>query len=125
MTIQSYTNGKPPNGPIDIKKVQLRTRGSDAHQPTPWLRPITGGVMAMQLEVHVKPVGLGKFEARLKCGRLLVASSKTPYFAAARLLQEEGVDHDTRLALITEGGLLSMFMPLGKAAKLTVVENER
>ncbi len=63
----------------------------------------------------------GQFEARLGAGgRLLVASSTTPFLDAARALLKLGYAPDTILTMRHDGSTTeALRAPIGKAARLT------
>ena len=63
----------------------------------------------------------GQFEARLGAGgRLLVASSTTPFMDAARALLKLGYAPDTILTMRHDGSTTeALRAPIGKAARLT------
>jgi hypothetical protein len=68
----------------------------------------------------------GKFEARLPDGRVLVASSRTPFCTAARVLVSEGCDLEDTIQMVREiGGTVALTGILGEVAKLTVHERDR
>ena len=48
------------------------------------------------IRIVIAPIGRGRYSAHLG-ERLLVASARTPFFDAARVLLAEGIDPDTRL----------------------------
>jgi hypothetical protein len=55
-----------------------------------------------------------------------VCTSKTPFYSAARALLKQGNDPLTVLLMNPEGSpSCSMRAPIGKAAKLTVLENAK
>ena len=74
------------------------------------------------MNITVSPAGRGRYHARLD-DRLL-CTSYTPFFAAARVLKDEGVPLQTPLTMTHAGSpTVCMRMPLGEAANLTVRED--
>jgi hypothetical protein len=76
--------------------------------------------------IYVKEIGAGKggpvYQAALADGRVL-CKSRVPFFAAARVLQAEGVPADTRLEMRRHGSdRTDMHGRLGKLAGLDVRE---
>jgi hypothetical protein len=68
----------------------------------------------------------GMFEARLPDGRVLVASSRTPFCTAARVLVSEGCDLEDAIQMVRQvGGTVALTGQLGKVAELTVHERDR
>jgi hypothetical protein len=64
------------------------------------------------------------YEARLEDGSLL-GRYRCPFFGAARALLAMGYPEDTTLVMRHEGSeVISLRGPIGKMAKLTVLENE-
>jgi len=71
---------------------------------------------------NITPSGQ-RYEAR--CGGELLATSRTPFFAAARALLERGHSPDDDLTMRHEGQqVVALRATLGKAAGITVIENE-
>ena len=76
------------------------------------------------MKIIVRPTGKGQFSAALEDGRVLVASSRTPFFSAARVLLREGVDPATKIAMIhATSGTESLRSTVGAAAELGVSES--
>jgi len=71
--------------------------------------------------IRVKHTGRGLFDAFDDTKRLLVRSSRTPFFDSARVLLAEGVNPDTHLAMLMNG-TPSLSSTVGHAAALTVSE---
>jgi hypothetical protein len=78
------------------------------------------------LVIIVDPVGhRGRFRAQLD-ERVLVASSRTPFCDAARVLVAEGFDPATRIAMRHAGSATdALTATVGGAAQLTVEEGDR
>jgi hypothetical protein len=75
------------------------------------------------MNIVIRPLGHGRYEAVLD-GRVLCASS-TPLFSAARILQREGTPQCTEITMKHQGSsTISMKSTVGKAAALTVREND-
>jgi hypothetical protein len=74
--------------------------------------------------IKVRPTGQGLFDAYEAGGRLLVKSSRTPFFASARVLLAEGLDPATPIVLLTSDGTPSLSSTVGRAAGLSVSEGE-
>jgi hypothetical protein len=75
------------------------------------------------MNIIIRPLGHGRYEAILD-GRMLCSSS-TPFFSTARILQREGTAHDTEITMKHQGAsTISMKSTVGKAAALTVREND-
>lgn len=76
------------------------------------------------MHIHVQPTGPGRYSARL--GDRLLCESRTPFLSAARVLLQEGVAEETILTMTHRGSsVASLRAPLGVAAGLRVVENDR
>lgn len=76
------------------------------------------------MNITVSPAGRGRFHARL--GDRHLATTKTPFFDAARILKDEGVPLDQPLAMIHEGSnTVALRSTVGAAAKLTVQDNDQ
>jgi hypothetical protein len=77
------------------------------------------------LVIVVEPVGhRGRFGARLE-GRVLVASSRTPFCDAARVLLAEGVDPATRIVMRHAGSATdALSATVSGAAQLTVEDGD-
>jgi len=68
--------------------------------------------------------GGSRYSVRVGSRRL--GTYRCPFFGAARTLLKEGVPEDELLIMHREGSsIVSMQGPIGKAAKLTVIENDR
>lgn len=79
----------------------------------------------MALKIVISPEGRGRYSARLGNNRLCNSSS-TPLLTAARVLLNEGVSPNIVITMTHEGASeVAMKATLGKAAKLTVVENDK
>jgi hypothetical protein len=78
------------------------------------------------LVIIVDPVGhRGRSRAQLD-GRVLVASSRTPFCDAARVLVAEGFDPATRIVMRHAGSATNaLTATMGGAAQLTVEEGDR
>jgi hypothetical protein len=78
------------------------------------------------LVIVVEPVGhRGRFQARVD-GRVLVASSRTPFCDAARALLAEGVDPAARIEMRHAGSSTNaLASTVGGAAKVKVEEGDR
>lgn len=77
------------------------------------------------MEIITSPAGPGRFRACLD-GRVLCASTTTPLFSAARVLEREGVAPSTPLTQRHEGSTItSMRSTVGAAAAWTVTECDR
>ncbi|WP_404292405.1 hypothetical protein ACD578_08925 [Microvirga sp. RSM25] len=75
------------------------------------------------MHITLSPLGRGRFRASID-GRVL-AESRTPFFDAARFLLNEGVYPNEILTAFHEGSsVVAMRASIGKAAGLTVIENE-
>ena len=76
------------------------------------------------IEIIVSPVGKpGQFSASIN-GRVIVASSRTPFLTAARALIAEGISPATIISMRHAGSAItSLRSAVGHAAKLTVRES--
>jgi hypothetical protein len=75
------------------------------------------------IELVIVRAERGRYSAVL--GERVVVTAKEPFFAAARILVAEGFDPNTVLTMRHQGSQTrSLTMPLGKAAKLMVVERD-
>jgi hypothetical protein len=79
----------------------------------------------VSITIIVKNATPGRYTAHID--NELICTSRTPFFAAARVLQSRGVPNDTRITMRHEhrGDLDCLTMTVGKAAGLTVVENDK
>jgi hypothetical protein len=96
--------------------------GRDSEHPVGRLASTNNRVCSNQpLVIVVDPVGhRGRFRGRLD-GRVLVASSRTPFCDAARVLLAEGVASATRIVMRHAGSTTdAVTATLSAAAKLTV-----
>jgi hypothetical protein len=76
------------------------------------------------IHVSISPATGGRFHARVQDRHL--CTSRTPFFAAARVLVEEGADPETPITMSHEGScIVSLRSTIGQAARLTVEESER
>lgn len=80
-----------------------------------------------RIHITVRPTKLTpsgqRYEAR--CGEDMIATSRTPFLAAARVLIERGHSSDTVLTMSHEGDdTVALRSTLGAAAGLRVVEND-
>lgn len=77
------------------------------------------------VEVIARSRGRGWFSAVVN-GEVLVLSTATPLFAAARVLSKRGVDDDTELVLKHFGSdIVSIRSTVGACKELTVVDPAR
>jgi hypothetical protein len=77
------------------------------------------------LIITVAPLGRGRFRAELD-GCVIVASSRTPFVDAARVLIARGHDPNVLLAMQRVGDdAFALRAALGIAARLAVLENDR
>jgi len=77
------------------------------------------------LIITVAPLGRGRFRAEFH-GRVIVASSRTPFVDAARVLIARGHDPNIVLAMQHVGDdAFALRAVLGIAARLAVLENDR
>ena len=89
-------------------------------------RPFSATPHPKETPIHItiSPAGGGRFHARVEDRRL--CTSRTPFFAAARVLMEEGADPETPITMSHEGScILSLRSTIGQAARLTVEESEK
>lgn len=74
--------------------------------------------------ITISPAGRGRYHARL--GNRHLCTSNSPFLSSARVLLREGVPPETPLEMTREGGsTVDMRGTLGRAARWTLVENER
>ncbi|MCV9936122.1 hypothetical protein OIU35_07075 [Boseaceae bacterium BT-24-1] len=79
------------------------------------------------IDIIIRPASITasgqRYEARY--GGELLATSRTPFFAAARALLERGHSPDATLTMRHESQeAVALRASLGKAAQMTVIENE-
>jgi len=82
----------------------------------------------MEIAVYIEEVSRGEagpiYEATLESGKV-VARSRTPLFAAARVLQAEGFPDDATLLLRRKGSKRTdMTGTIGQLSKLTIIEGK-
>ena len=76
------------------------------------------------IHITISPARGGRFHAREQERHL--CTSRTPFFAAARVLMEEGADPETPITMSHEGScIVSLRCTIGQAARLTVEESEK
>jgi len=76
--------------------------------------------------ILVSPAGGGRYTARDPDSGRVLATSREPFFAAARQLLAEGADPTTPLVMRWGGSSVdALRSTVGTAAGLTVVENDR
>lgn len=76
------------------------------------------------MNITISPTGRGRFAARL--GDRLLCTSETPFFAAARILQREGVPGHEALTMTHAGSeTICLRSTVGEAAGLAVHETDR
>lgn len=74
--------------------------------------------------ITTSPAGRGRVHARL--GNRLLCTTDTPLTSCARILLREGVPPSTVIEIAREGSdRWDMRSTIGRAAALTVIENER
>jgi hypothetical protein len=74
------------------------------------------------MNIIVRPLGRGRYEALLD--RRVLCASSTPFFSAARVLQQEGVPSHTEFTMRHQGSsILSLRSTVGESAHLTVRDN--
>ena len=89
-------------------------------------RPFSATPHPKETPIHItiSPVRRGRFHARVQDRHL--CTSRTPFFAAARVLMEEGADPETPITMSHEGScIVSLRSTIGQAARLTVEESEK
>src|SRR5215207_8126260 len=89
-------------------------------------RPFSATPHLKQTPIHItiSPARGGRFHAREQDRHLCI--SRTPFFAAARVLMEEGADPETPITMSHEGScIVSLRSTIGQAERLTVEESER
>jgi len=107
-----------------------RQDGFSAHRaptlPADPKRPFSATPHPKETAIHVSisPARGGRYHARVQDRHL--CTSRTPFFAAARVLMAEGIDPETPITLGHEGSaIVSLRSTIGQAARLTVEESER
>jgi hypothetical protein len=76
------------------------------------------------IHVTISPAGGQRFHARVQDRHL--CTSRTPFFAAARVLMNEGAEPETPITMSHEGScIVSLRSTVGQAARLSVEESER
>ena len=74
--------------------------------------------------IKVVPTGRGLFDAFDGSGHLIAESTRTPFFASARVFAAKGFDPKTRIVMIAPSGTPSLASTVGHAAGLAISESE-
>jgi hypothetical protein len=127
-TVRTVTEGRESEQPAG----RLASKNSrDHHRAQGWGGARVSGQRASEQPdqppvIVVEPVGhRGRFQARLD-GRVLVASSRTPFCDTARVLLADGVDPAARIVMRHAcSSTDALTSTVGGAAKLTVEEGDR